>query len=446
MSKPAIALYLGESYATIGLFDTADQKNPEKKPAALFEKSIFLPQLSLKNLLGQTKLKIKEHFKDTGEDTAADIPVYIVTKYFDRLKQFRLGGSISQIIIKGFENSYTLNDSKSLSLAASQLIIALDSSEIEEHLLEQELKRIKKINPDLNKVVIAIPEGHISATQIELLNNFFKASGLKIFNCSAAHDQSQLRKTLLNAGSEGSKEEIISELKEAFGENSQINFFCKDDFQTEFENCDLFSSATNFLAHYVKFSGYENAAYFDLETIKFIDLNKKNQWQSPWGAIPIEHYNHADLSIHPYSEVKLNHLSILQIEKSVQQLAPAPVVAGRAIKPLVIDLFYHELLNNEFATSLFTHLSQENIKQKIQNLFSVLEKGQKNPLLTTTLHEVKKHIYETLRHEVLLHSNKKKTLVFGSLADIFMPGKELSPAISFSWTREIMALATKDKL
>ena len=57
MSNPAIALYLGESYATIGLFDTSNDYS-----APLYEKDIFLPQVSLKNLLNQTKIKFEEFF------------------------------------------------------------------------------------------------------------------------------------------------------------------------------------------------------------------------------------------------------------------------------------------------------------------------------------------------------------------------------------------------
>lgn len=437
MSKPAIALYLGESYATIGLFDTSKKK----QQAALFEKSIFLPQVSLKNLLNQTKVKLQEHFADAE----VDIPVYIITKYFDRLKQFRLGGSISQIILKGFENSYTLNDSKSLSLAAAQLIISLEPSNINEDFLTQELARIKKVNPDLNKVVISVPEESISSTQMELLHSFFTTAGLKIFNCTSAHNQSCLRKTLLNAGSEGTKEEIISDFKEAFGENTQINFFCKDGFLSQFENCELFTSANNFLAYYLGSNRYSSGAYFDIESLKFISTQKANQWNSPWGAIPIEHYNYFDLSVHPFSEVKLNHLSILQIESSQQQLEPGPVVAGRAIKPLVIDLFSTELLENELAINLFSQLSQENLKQKLSNLFSVLEKGQKNPSLATPIAEIKKNILDTLHNEVLFHSNNEKTLVFGPLADVFISGDVPNKICDFSWPSEIMK-AAKDLL
>ena len=431
MSNPAIALYLGESYATIGLFDTSNIQT-----APLYEKAIFLPQVSLKNLLNQTKVKFEEFFP--ANETP--VQVYIVTKYFDRLKQFRLGGSISQVIIKGFENSYTLTDSKSLSLAAAQLIISLEEADLNETHLSQELERIRKINPDLNKVVISIPEESVTAVQMELLLDFFTKAGLKIFHCTSSHIQSFLRKTLLNAGSEGTKEEIVTDLKEAFGEATEVGFYCSNGFQKQFENCELFTSANNFLAHYVKSKNYTQGAFFDIETLKFICTETAREWQSPWGRIPIEHFKFTDLSIHPFSEIKLNHLSLLQIESTPQQLEPGPVVAGRAIKPLVIDLFYSELLENDLAKNLFTQLPLDTLRTNISNMFSVLEKGQKNPALFISISEMKTNALETLQNEVATHSNSENTLVFGPLADVFMQQKPVKGEV-FSWTSEIMAVA-----
>jgi hypothetical protein len=433
-STPAIALYLGESYATIGLFDIP-KKN---KRTLLFEKSIFLPQVSLKNLLAQVQVKYFEHFPEKSEAT-----VYVVTKYFDRLKQFRLGGSISQVILKGFENSYTLNDSKCLSLAASQLIITLDKNQFDDAHLTLELERIKKINPDLNKVVISIPEESISATEMELLHNFFTRAGLKIFTCKGANDQNQLRKILLNAGSEGTKEEIVSELKEAFGEKSTVRFYSKKGFQTELENCELFNSTNNFLAQFIKNHKLSHGAYFDVESLKFIQQNRVQFWQSPWGAIPVEHNSYFDLFAHPFSEVKLNHLSILQVENGVLQLEPGPVVAGRGIKPLMIDLFYQEISENDLCKKLFSQISQDNLKQKISNLFSVLEKGQKNPALSPKILDLKNNVIDSLYSEILFHNENETPVVFGPLSDVFVLNKEVQ-RLEFSWPLEILNMAESE--
>lgn len=430
MTKPAFALYLGETYATIGLFETADLKK-SGTPIPLWEKSVFLPQISLKNLLNQAKTQLTAHFADHS----AELPVYIVTKYFDRLKQFRLGGSISQVLLKGFENSYTFNDSKSLSLAASQLIISLEAGQCEPTQLAIELERIKKINPDLNKVVIALPEDKFSNAQLEIINQYFTTAGLKIFICTQPYNQNELRKTLLNAGSEGTKEEICTDIKEILGENSAVHFFCHDGFRQEFQNCELFNSAGNFFAHFLKLKKLPPCAYFDIESFRYLQSAQSSLWQSPWGPIPVSYFHQTDLSVHPFAEVKLNHLSMLQIENSVTQLEPGPVVSGRAIKPLVLDLFFDELRENRLAQNLFSQIGLDTIKTKITNLFSVLEKGQKNSTLFTSIADLKSSLLKGLSNEIRHCSSEDKVGVIGPLAALF--GR---PATEFSWPAEIMAV------
>jgi hypothetical protein len=432
MANPAIALYLGETYATIGLFDG----ETPSKAKLLFEKSVFLPQVSLKNLLAQVKAQYDLNFSEH----ASEIPVFIVTKYFDRLKQFRLGGSISQIIMAGFENSYTLNDSKALSLAATQLIIPLQSGNAETSYLEKELERIKKINPDLNKAVVALPEDHFSSAQIETVVKYFTDAGLKIFLCSQPYNQKDLRKTLLNAGSEGTKEEIVKDFAEAFGENCSVRFFCHEGFKKQFENAELFNSSNNFFAHYIKQKQLTSCAYFDIETFKFLRTTQNHTWQSPWGEIPITHFEQNELEIHPFSEVKLDQLSMLHFENSVIQIEPGPMLAGRAIKPLVLDLFHEELTKIDFCNSLFVQLSQDNLKSKISNLFSVLEKGQKNENLSLTISGLKKIISQSLNNEIRLHSAKNENKLIGPISTLFEDEKNKCLG-DFSWPKEILALA-----
>lgn len=276
-----------------------------------------------------------------------------------------------------------------------------------------------------------------------VLQSFFAGAGLKIFTCTSAHNQSELRKTLLNAGSEGTKEEIVTELKENFGEKSEVYFYSPKGFRTQFENCELFNSTNNFLAQFLKTNKFDQGAYFDIESLKFVQQHKGDSWQSPWGSIPVEHSHYYDLFIHPFSEVKLNHLSILQVEGGTLQLEPGPVVAGRAIKPLLLDLFYNEMAENTLSKSLFSQLTQDNLKQKISNIFSVLEKGQKNPGLSTQIKDLKSNILDSIYNEVLFYSETAKPVAFGPMADVFVPRADVK-RLEFSWPEEILKLATAE--
>lgn len=435
MLKPAIALYLGETYASIGLFDQSGEKT---QPLA-FEKSVFLPQVSLKNLLNQTALQLKL-LEPAGE---TPVQVFIVTKYFDRLKQFRLGGSISQVILKGFENSYTLQDSKTLSLAAAQLIISLESGRYDEELLTQEFDRIKKINPDLNKVVISLPEESATTEEREKLEEFFRAREVKVFHNLHAHNQNELRKTLLNAGSEGTKEEVNESLKEAFGPATEINYFCHNGFQKTFENCELFHSAHNFFAHSLKHKKISASAFFDIECFLGLTQDMSNTWNSPWGPIPVPHFRHHTLGTHPFAELRLNQLSMLSFDPHQFQLEPGPVLAGRAIKPLVLDLFYQELSENEFCSELFAQISTPALRAKIQNLFSALEKGQKSSLLYTSIDDLKQGLIEKVQQQVELICEQKIETVTGPLASLFkdLNRKSAKKEKRYSWPQEIIELA-----
>lgn len=438
MSKPAIALYLGESYATAGLFDIGAKKHSD----CLLEKSVYLPQTSLKSLLNQIKIQQQELL----QSSETPVRFFIVAKYFDRLKQFRLGGSIAQVVLKGFENSYTLCDSKSLSLAASQLIISIDPAQITPEYLQSELDRVKKINPDLNKTVISLPEESLPTDTRKMIFDFFNSADLKVFVCPQPHNQSQLRKTLLNAGSEGTKEEMVSDIREVFGENTEVLFFCRKGFTPQFENSELFNSSGNFLSQYLQFHKQTAGVYFDIESLRYVSRHSGTLWQSPWGSIPLEHTENAELSIHPLAEVNLNQFELIQIDSHPPQLEPGPVVAGRAIKPLVLDLFYEELQENQLAQKLFLQMSQDSLKKKLKNMFTVLEKSQKNPTLSSTISELKTRITSTLLLEAKLHAHEMGFVCFGPLADIFCHDKSLRMKKSFDWSQAIMEIATEQGL
>jgi hypothetical protein len=432
MGHSAIALYLGETYATAGLVTDFNSASPDID----FEKSVFLPQISLKSLMTQVKMNLTERITDSGHK----VSVFIVTKHFDRLKQFRLGGSIAQVIPIGFENSYGLKDSKSLSLAATQLIIPVESKKLNEEFLKNELERVKKINPDLNKVVISLPETSFKPDQINSTVKFFTDAGLKVFICHNPLDQRQIRKTLLNAGSEGTKEEILTEISETLGMDCEIQFFGTQGFSKNFENAELFNSFDNFFADYLQRHKMESCGYFDIETFKFIRKYQLENWNSPWGEIPIRHFSQSDLSIQPFSEIKLDQLSLLNFETAPSQLEPGPMVAGRAIKPLVLDLFSEELKENQLSKSIFSTLTQDTLQTKIKNIFSVLEKGQKSSKISCNIHQFKSVIIETLNDEIRLKSSQNKNELIGPLADLFDDGLNKNQA-EFSWPKEIIFAA-----
>ena len=427
ISAPAIALYLGESYASLGAFDLSRK--------VIFEKSVFLPQVSFKNILTQTKQKVLEHLGSENM-TADPIRFFIVTKYMDRLKNFRLGGSVTQVVEAGFANSYSIVNTKSLSLAASSLVIPLNPEGLDEACLVKELARIKKVNPDTNKVVIQLSENKFSLEQRELVATFFKAADFNVFICTQPDHLGEVRKTLLNAGTQGTKEEVISDIKELFGDHTEIFFWIENKFTNQFQNHELFGSSNSFLAHLANADKSDAVAYFDHECFRLIQTESSNHWKSPWGKIPTTNYQAKELVPHPFSEVRLDHLSMLSISSTHTQHEPGPVCAGRGIKPLVLDLFSEEVGQLPVMKSLFANFNSDAQKQKLENHLSVIEKGQAENSLKTNRHELKKQIIDNLKNELSVFSKNKKVKVVGPLAQIFGFKNH-----HFDWPQEIIKKA-----
>ena len=317
-SQASLAIYLGESYAEI---------EARSGSSVLLKKTFFLPQTSLKSILNQ-------HIKPlTAEHCFAN--VYVVTKYLDRLKSFRLGGSVIQVLNEHQENNYTFEDSTCLSLAAASLIIPVANNFTVDQ-LKTELERVKKINAEANKVVISLNQ--FSAEQVTSIENFFIENKFSIFRNPQPDSLNSLRRTLINAGSEGTKEEIVSEITACMTSTDEaatatkIHFWVKDQFQTNFENIDLYFSADQFLHNLFIKNKKDLLIHTDLE--RWIVMRDKTVpvWKSPWGNVNYEHIESEAIGIHPFSEVKIHSSGHLVFSKVPAAIEPGPMLAGRSVK------------------------------------------------------------------------------------------------------------------
>lgn len=444
MTQPAIALYLGESYATARLFDSAhvksigareSTKTSKKKSAAkaepIFEKSVFLPQVSLKTFLNQIKVASPDNEIKS---------IYVVTSYMDRLKPFRLGGSIVQVVPAGFENSYAAAATNYLSLAAPSLIVSINEKSDAEY-LAKEMLRLKKINSEINKVVFQLPDHLISASQKTLIHEFFTTENFKIFDCPNPTDLEQIRRTLLNAGSEGTKEEILSEIKETFGEETEIQFWVKDRFQKEFENIDLYWSSSFFLKHFLQLRNDTlETFYFDFEKWAYISPKTADIWISPWGPIRYEHPLFESFEVDPFSELTLDSIGQLIVSEASPQHEPGPFIAGRSMKALVLDCFYDELKGHPLSAEVFGQLNTPALQQKIENHFQILEKSQALEATQLSRHELKIWIRSKLLTWMHLKSETNNAAIFGDLSYLVEKNSathfKLNP-LDFKWTDAI---------
>lgn len=423
MSNASLAIYLGESYAEIEARGGSNN--------VLLKKNFFLPQTSLKAILNQ-------HVKPlTAEHTISN--VYVVTKYLDRLKSFRLGGSVIQVLNENQENNYTFEDSTCLSLAAAALIIPVAKSFTVE-VLKSELERVKKINAEANKVVLSLND--FTSEQIDSIENFFAEQGFSVFKNPQPENLNSLRRTLINAGSEGTKEEIVSEITTCITGGDEetaapdIHFWVKDQFQTSFENIDLYFSADQFL-HNLFFNNKKDLLiHTDLE--RWIVMKNKTVpvWKSPWGNVNYEHIESESIGIHPFSEVKIHSSGHLVFSKIPAAIEPGPMLAGRSVKTLVVDAFFKTISKDETLVQLFPKLAESTLCNKIESQFKVLEKGQAHYEEPFDLNVIQDFVVNKLGYDILLHKIKEDRLEWtGHLNVLF---KKLDNAVKpYSWTTEI---------
>lgn len=417
-ANASLAIYLGESYAEI---------EARSGSTVLLKKAFFLPQTSLKAILNQ-------HIKPlTTEHTFSN--VYVVTKYLDRLKSFRLGGSVIQVLNEHQENNYTFEDSTCLSLAAAALIIPVNQSFTVDQ-LKTELDRVKKINAEANKVVISLSQ--FSDEQLTSIETFFIENKFSVFKNPHPESLNSLRRTLINAGSEGTKEEIVSEISACVGVDTQaqIHFWVKDQFSTTFENIDLYFSADQFLHNLFIKNKKDLLIHTDLE--RWIVMRDKTVpvWKSPWGNVNYEHIESESIGIHPFSEVKIHSSGHLVFSKVPAAIEPGPMLAGRSVKTLVVDAFFKTISQDTNLIQLFPKLGETTLCAKIESQFKVLEKGQAHYEEPFDLKIIQDFVVNKLGYDILLHKVKEEKLEWtGHLNVLF---KKLDNAVSnYSWTTEI---------
>ena len=419
-----LALFIGETYCEIEV-QNLDQQS-------ILTKEIFLPQISLKNAL---------------QSTAADVlklgysiqNVYVVCRYLERLKTFRLGGSVIQVTHKGLENNYMLENTTRFSLAASSLIIAIDGKSSAKDLAVQistEFDRTRKVNPEANKVVINLDPTQVSTDKIEIIQNFFKEKNFKLFTNTTPYDLNSIRQVLLNAGTEGTKEELTKEIHEAFP-SAQILFWSKDRFMPDVENYQLYFSAEDFLGSTFfsdKNKNINKLIHLDIENWMVLEKVNKSSWDSPWGKIQRPHYRNTKLSLHPLTEILIDGNAYLQFSKVPAPSEPGPMTAGRGVKSVILDVFYSDLKNKKLLGQLFPALQNVNIENKILSQFKVLEHGQKTESKTLNLSDIREFIFELIQFDInRLGCNDENSLCTGNMS--FLNHKKTSTP--FKWTEEI---------
>ena len=84
-----------------------------------------------------------------------------------------------------------------------------------------------------------------------------------------------------------------------------------------------------------------------------LSSDQKKIWDSPWGLIHRNYNTTTSIALHPLTEILIDETSRLQFSKTPASSEPGPMIAGRGVKSLLIDLFWQHIQSLEASRSKF---------------------------------------------------------------------------------------------
>ncbi len=445
-----LTLFIGETYVEVGFFDqvyitnlrqqpqSKKSNQPESTPV-LHSQLFYIPHQSLKSIFTQIKKIIAEKNYNLNE-------TFFVSRYLERLQNFRLGGSVAQLIPAGFENNIHFGNSLSLSLANPSLIISKAKASLTAEELQLDIDQIKKINPDCDKVIA------YDFTE-SFVNETLTKNGFQVFHSSLALKSHQIRKTLFNAGVSGTLKELFAELGELVQKNpasvwvngSWFNF-AEIQAATEYPKdfaVNMFMSGLNFLYHFNQRTHPDSPTQFhiDFDNWETIKSTPSQIWKSPWGEVEcVAPLTKEPLPISPRQEILIDDTARLQISKNSTSIETGPFIAGRSVKSVVIDLFSDEILSQAGLYKMIGSPDLNLLNAKIKSQFKALENGQ-NQETHISCAELKNLINDSIQTRITFDSAncKEDSLITGNLGFLF--NAKNSNQEGFFWSQSMIKTA-----
>ena len=360
---------MGLSFASLGIYENGQLKA---------SKQIYLPQEPLGNCL-------KKFWAEHGFPSELLVNSHFLEKILDS----KLGGSVAQIVTKGFETwpilrqpawpeHFSLKSKRQAPLASQELIFGVSERVSADGKVLQalDLKELEAINEKLKatsvkRVCVNLLFSTLYPEHQNQIAAYFLEQGFEVFAYARKQDSSDempaWRKNIINACLSGVFTEHTDDIKNSFGENPvDISFIGSDGqkFLTDKNHITegLFAWSSSLAK---KFSGKaDQVLYLGLENWCVISADStSNYWDSPWGRIEVPSPAFHSLKTQPTQELVPGFWGGIDFSKTELGYEPGPMSFGRALKPTAYDLmqilFSFELPQNnaQGAKKLKDHLS-----------------------------------------------------------------------------------------
>lgn len=419
-----LGISVDESFAEFSLLKIGGGKSGGAK--SLSQQRNFLPRENLKNSLRK--------FLEKNAGVPVD-RLYISLRFLEKILDYRLGGSVAQLVTEGFEHWMQIRsaDPSAKSLSNPDLIFSVPertsaSGETLQEIQEEDLAMIEaKLKlMEVKRVCLHFLHAPLQPQNQNRAQAYFLERGFDVFvppRSENPDEVSRWRANTLNASVSGTFLELHEDILAASeGLIPPENIFYlsaeKKIFQKEnhLRLGSLFSTRAALLQ--TEKSEKEppvDLLYLGLEKFSWLRAGRDPIWQSPWGEVELAHPFCVDLEIQPTSAITLNEFDEVDFSEKVEGFEPGPMCMGRGQKPTFLDLFggdetllQLEGLADRIAPTAFS---------KFKNTLTALAKGNsgKRPEPADTLIQNLRNLaLRRLSMEMNLHSEKVK--IIGPLA------------------------------
>ncbi len=301
--------------------------------------------------------------------------VYVSYRYLERIFKYKLGGSVAQVVTKGFENwlslhqqnkkenLFTLKSPPDLSSAdmifpVSEKIdsdgkvqIPLDVSVLSELIADLKKKEAKRVC--LNLVNSEKNASHRDQIKKVLEENLFEV--FDPLDLGAESDVTTWRSSLIEASLTGTFNEMKSEIIEAlspFAAAGSIHFISNNHAKKK-STRNILSGLSALEDAFFDFAKTETSLpdqfdvlHLGLENFS-VWLNEDSFWKSPWGQTSLKTKKRIDLKVQPTNSFQLNIFDEVEISQVEESFEPGPMCLGRGKIPCIYDILNSELVAPE---------------------------------------------------------------------------------------------------
>lgn len=349
-----VGLFFGESF-----YEVIFTERPSN--VVLFSNAFF-------NLKDPFKTKFPKLFQAISAESQSEIKinsVYVGYRYLERIFKFKLGGSVAQVVTKGFEHwlsAHQFNKVETLfslksapDLSSTEMIFSVDEKINPLGGVEKELttESISSLIAELKKkeakrICLNLVNSHKNPSHNQMIKAALIENQFEVFDAldfGATSDSLSWRTSLIESSLAGTFNELKSEITEAlqvFVPAENVHFLISNSSTKNSRNIlsGLFALEESFF-HFAK-TKYKLPDHYDvihlgLENFS-VWINSDDTWQSPWGPTSLKVKKRIDLKVQPTNSFHLNSFEDVEISFNEESFEPGPMCLGRGKIPCVYDI------------------------------------------------------------------------------------------------------------